>query len=342
MVATAPASPSSFAGPSAPVRSASRIASDRRGATWVSPENNVSEQLAADRPTSITQGSVVTTFEYDDANRRARLTLPNGVKTEYAYDAASRLTGLTYKLGGATLGNLAYTYDPASQRTQLGGSWARTLLPAAVASATYDAANQQTAFNGQAQTFDLNGNLTGDGTNTYTWDVRNQLASISGPVPASFVYDPVGRRRQRKTINGTATDFVYDGLNPVKEVVGATTVNLLTGLARKAMGPRSRAKVPRPIPPRSVVELVNADSRTPAWKRQLGRQFRIGYYSPQDGLDTVWLVDDAGTYSQTADQASLRRFFRVIRLSRETDYYGRNRSPIRPRRRCSGGSSSSR
>ena len=74
----------------------------------------------------------MTTFEYDDANRRTRLTLPNGVKTEYAYDAASRLTGLTYKLGGATLGNLAYTYDPGSQRAKVVGTWARHLLPAAV------------------------------------------------------------------------------------------------------------------------------------------------------------------------------------------------------------------
>src|SRR5262245_46842677 len=82
---------------------------------------------------------------------------------------------------------------------------------------------------GQTQTFDLNGNLTGDGANTHTWDARNQLASIAGPIPARFVYGPSGRR-QRKTVNGTVTDFVYDGLNPVKEVVGATTVNLLTGL----------------------------------------------------------------------------------------------------------------
>src|SRR5262249_20195329 len=102
--------------------------------------------------------------------------------------------------------------------------------PSAVSSATYDAANQQTVFNGQTQTFDLNGNLTGDGTNTYTWNARNQLARISGSVSASFVYDSLGRR-QRKTIGGTVTDFVYDALNPVREATGATTVDLLTGLA---------------------------------------------------------------------------------------------------------------
>jgi RHS repeat-associated protein len=45
MVVTAPAAPSLLAGPSTQGRSASRIASDRRGATWVSPEKAVFEQL---------------------------------------------------------------------------------------------------------------------------------------------------------------------------------------------------------------------------------------------------------------------------------------------------------
>jgi YD repeat-containing protein len=47
----------------------------------------------ANRLTTITQGSPVVTFGYDAANRRTSLTLPNGVVVEYAYDAASRLTG---------------------------------------------------------------------------------------------------------------------------------------------------------------------------------------------------------------------------------------------------------
>jgi RHS repeat-associated protein len=183
----------------------------------------------AGRLTSITQGSAVVSFEYDDANRRTWLTLPNGVQTEYAYDAASRLTGLTYKHAATTLGTLTYSYDAGGRRTKLSGTWARTLVPTAVASATYDAANQQTAVGGQTLTYDLNGNLTGDGAHTYTWNARNQLAAIGGPTPASFVYDGVGRR-QRKAINGTLTDFVYDGLNPVREASGANTIELLTGL----------------------------------------------------------------------------------------------------------------
>ena len=62
---------------------------------------------------------------------------------------------------------------------------------------------------------------------TYTWNVRNQLTSISRTgLTASFTYDSFGRRTG-KTINGATTNFVYDGLNPVQEKNGATvTANL--------------------------------------------------------------------------------------------------------------------
>lgn len=46
---------------------------------------------------------------------------------------------------------------------------------------------------------------------------------------ASLTYDPFGRR-QAKTIGGTTTNFLYDGLNPAQELSGATVnANLLTG-----------------------------------------------------------------------------------------------------------------
>ena len=183
----------------------------------------------ASRLSSITQGSSLVQLAYDAASRRTTLTLPNGVTTQYGYDSASRLTSLTYALGAATLGDLQYTYDAAGNRRQVGGAWARTGLPQPLTGASYNANNQQLIFGAQVLTYDLNGNLTSDGTNTYTWDARNRLASISGPVPASFVYDATGRRA-RKSINGTVTDFLYDGVNPIQEVSGAAAASLLTGL----------------------------------------------------------------------------------------------------------------
>jgi RHS repeat-associated protein len=78
-------------------------------------------------------------------------------------------------------------------------------------------------------TYDLNGNLTGDGTNTFSWNARNQLSSISGGASASFGYDAWGRRNT-KTVSSTTTNFLYDGLNIVQELSGSTpTANILTG-----------------------------------------------------------------------------------------------------------------
>ncbi|MGH7303818.1 MAG: RHS repeat-associated core domain-containing protein, partial [Candidatus Rokuibacteriota bacterium] len=107
--------------------------------------------------------------------------------------------------------------------------WARTGLPPELASASYDAANRHLTFGAQVPTYDLNGNLTSDGTSGYTWDARNRLAGITGPITATYQYDATGRRTG-KTINSLTTDFVHDGLNPVTESSAAGTGVLLTGL----------------------------------------------------------------------------------------------------------------
>jgi RHS repeat-associated protein len=206
-------------------------AADRRATMTVAGQPQVSYGYDnADRLTSITQNSATVGFTYDSADRRTVLTLPNGVTVEYGYDVASQVTGLTYKLAAATLGNLTYTYDQAGNRTSVGGSWARTDLPAALASATYDAANQIATWDATSFTYDANGNLTNDGAKTYTWNARNQLTGLAGGVSASFQYDGLGRRRA-KTISGASSGFLYDGLNMVQELVsGSPSANILPGL----------------------------------------------------------------------------------------------------------------
>jgi RHS repeat-associated protein len=80
-----------------------------------------------------------------------------------------------------------------------------------------------------AHTYDANGNLTGDTSRTLTWDSRNRLASLTGPVAGTFSYDAMGRRKS-KTVAGTGTSFLYDGFNIVQELNGANPqANLLTG-----------------------------------------------------------------------------------------------------------------
>jgi RHS repeat-associated protein len=81
-----------------------------------------------------------------------------------------------------------------------------------------------------ALTHDTNGNMTALGPDTYSWNARNQLVGISGSSTASFQYDALGRR-VGKTINGTATSFLHDGWQIVRETQGTEATGYLTGLA---------------------------------------------------------------------------------------------------------------
>jgi len=197
------------------------------------------------RLTAISQGSSSVGLSYDNANRRTCLTLPNGVLASYGYDKDSRVTSLVYGTGGScssppnNLGSLTYSYDADGRRTATAGSLAAVTLPANVTGTTsYNADNEQSQFNGTSLSYDANGNLTGDGTNTYTWDARNHLSKITQgrTTVGSFVYDAFGRRTS-KTIGTTTTQFLYDGWNPVQELAPSTpplapvpTANMVTGL----------------------------------------------------------------------------------------------------------------
>lgn len=183
----------------------------------------------ANRLTTITQSGQTVAFAYDAAGRRQGMTLPNGIAVEYSYDAASQLLGLAYKLGSNTLGDLSYEYDSIGRRSKVGGSFARTNLPTALAEASHDDNNRLTQRGAATLAYDANGNLTSDGVNTYTWNARNQLASISGGVTASFQYDPFGRR-VGKTVDGQTTGYLYDGADAVQEIAGGSPVaNMLVG-----------------------------------------------------------------------------------------------------------------
>lgn len=93
-------------------------------------------------------------------------------------------------------------------------------------------------------------------------------------------------------------------------------------------------KIPKIIPPRSRVRLTRADKRTPSWTKDVGRQFRIGYYNRKDGLDCIWLVNENGGYEQTTDREFLLKYFVVEHLSSETNLYGKGKRRLGKIRIC--------
>ncbi len=167
-------------------------------------------------------------FLYDAANRRTKITYINGMTRLNGYDDAGQLTSIVYKnADGSVFGDLVYTYDIGGRRRSTSGSLAHVTLPDALPTAAVDAANRLTAVGAQNLTYDANGNLIGDGSQTYVWNARDQLVQImnsSNIVIASFSYDALGRR-QTKTVDGVATSFVYDGANIVQELAGIAANN---------------------------------------------------------------------------------------------------------------------
>jgi RHS repeat-associated protein len=180
--------------------------------------------------TSVSNGTQSAALSYDNASRLKQTTLPDGITQNYAYDPASRPTDIIYdNSSGSQIGDLHYALDPDGNRTQQWGSYARLTIPQATPTAVYNADNQLSTVGTTSYTYDNNGNLTGDGTSTYSWNARNQLTSISGGSTASFTYDPFGRREQA-TIGGKSTSYLSDGQNVTQELSSGTpTVNYLLG-----------------------------------------------------------------------------------------------------------------
>src|SRR5439155_19756249 len=84
--------------------------------------------------------------------------------------------------GATVIGDLTYTYDQVGRRTVSGGTFARTGLPQAVSTATYNAANQQLALGNKSLTFDANGNFNYGATGTAAGFPESVLLREAGRV----------------------------------------------------------------------------------------------------------------------------------------------------------------
>ena len=92
-------------------------------------------------------------------------------------------------------------------------------------------------------------------------------------------------------------------------------------------------KMKRPIPPLSIVRIKKLWPHARKQKHEVGQTLRVGYYSPQDGLECIWLVDDTGNYFWTIDHEFLDKHFEIVERSNETSLYGRARPKLKPIRK---------
>ena len=176
---------------------------------------------AANRPTTVGFGGHTATHAWDSLSRRTGLTRSNGANTTWTYQTDNRVATMVH---GFTSGSpvptatFTYGYDGSGKITSLGVNravfeWAPSLTYAR----TYGAVNNRNQVASETQggttranAFDLDGNLTSDGVNTYSWTFGNRLAGASrAGVTAAYAYDGDDRRTV-KVVNGVMTRILNE------------------------------------------------------------------------------------------------------------------------------------
>lgn len=145
---------------------------------------------------------------YDPNGNRLTATTPQG-SYSYTYDKVDRLTKVTRP----DLSTITYNLDSVGNRTSVVSGGVTTNY-------TVNNLNQYTHVGGTAFSYDLNGNLLSDGTNSYEYDYEDRLTRVTtagGTV--TYGYDGHGRRIS-KTTPGGVTRYIYDRDQVIMETDG--------------------------------------------------------------------------------------------------------------------------
>jgi len=139
--------------------------------------------------------------------------------SQYTYDADHRL--IQDKIG--VLNDSGSIPSPSTQ-TDYGldglGNWLSKISNTTTQTRSHNEMNELVNLDGGAVSYDNNGNLVDDGTNTYEYDFENRLIKVTrksdNVVLAEYLYGPFGRRIE-KNISGVKSVYIYDGARVIEE-----------------------------------------------------------------------------------------------------------------------------
>ena len=188
-----------------------------------------------DRLTTIKEaGTTAIASTIFDAQGRVGSQTRGAVTTTLAYDAVSRPQSWTDDLAGtASDVTSTFAYNPASQivtKTRSNDAYRFTGYVNVSRPYAVNGLNQYATAGSATFTYDANGNLTGDGSNSYGYDVENRLtsATIAGAGAVAIRYDPNGRLWQ-VVWSDVTIEYTHDGDSIVMEVNGPNTYRYVHG-----------------------------------------------------------------------------------------------------------------
>ena len=161
------------------------------------PVGNITKVVDA----SDTKSAATTTYTYDDLYR---------LKTAVTMNATSAPYNRSYTY--SSLGNLLTKSDTGSY-TYAGTNYANP--------------HAATTIGGETHTYDQNGNLTAAGSDTFTWNYRNELIeTVTTDGTTTYTYDHTGQRVQ-KTTDSTTTLYPFAHYETTN--TGSTTKHIYLG-----------------------------------------------------------------------------------------------------------------
>ncbi len=143
-------------------------------------------------------------FFYDDVGNISEVRDYSGTgagkKVVYQYDDLYRLTLASTTAASSTPFRHVYEYTAIGNLSSSTPAGAYTY-----AETGFTNPHGPTSIGGLSLTHDNNGNLTAYGSETYTWDYRNRLATSTNGTPIGYAYDYLGERVRKATGVATTT-----------------------------------------------------------------------------------------------------------------------------------------
>ncbi len=185
------------------------------------PALSLSSSAAYDKASRLTSATDAlgrtTSFAYDKNDNLTSETDPSSNKTTYAYDQNDNLTKITNAKGGVT----TLTYDNVTDwltSVAFGGSTKRYAYNDDGTLATFTKPDGTTL----SYSYDDLGRVTSDGVNSYTYDSKLRLSSVSGSGNTlSFTYDGFNRI-VGTDCDGHSNSYTYDANGNCTSINGTT------------------------------------------------------------------------------------------------------------------------
>ena len=195
--------------------------------TWPDGQSVTMTTNTANQFSGVSKSGVFSVgYSYDAFGRVNQIKRGTTAQSVLGFDGFDRLTSLANTFATAPSNiNYGLAYTPANQLKSLTASNASYDWPVTATNQARvaDGLNRDAGIAALQGGYDLRGNLTNDGTRSFTYDTENHLISVAGPVTAGLSYDPAGRLRQT-VINGVTTQFLYSGNDLIAEMDGAGAI----------------------------------------------------------------------------------------------------------------------